>query len=464
MIRKCSFTIVIAVLVFTALSGSLNLHNETAYANTGEDLERDIDSYKQEQTEKEREAAKKEEELESIEEEIDDVKEEIKQLDDEVIETNEHITEKEAEVEETTARVEQLHEDIEELEERIAARDELLKERVKSMYQNGGNVNYLEVVLGAQSFGDLVERVSALNSIAQQDRAILEEHIEDMEALEIATEELENELASLENQMAELEVLKDQLEQQLDAKGVLIADLEAQGYEIEDNLLSIEEERELLKAQEEAAKQELAAWEEEQKRLEEERRKKEEEERRQREEAERQEAERKEAEKASQSSGSSSSNSTSSSSNNSSNETASSSNGGSATFHRPANGRVTSGFGSRTHPVYGTTRQHNGIDYGRDGGTGIFAAEAGTVVSARSMGGYGNTIIITHVIDGKTYATLYAHLASYNVSVGDRVSRGQNIATMGTTGTSTGVHLHFEVHPGGYSGGSSAVNPAPYLP
>ncbi|MCR6112099.1 peptidoglycan DD-metalloendopeptidase family protein [Bacillus sp. A301a_S52] len=442
---------VTAVLVFTALSGSLNLHNETAYANTGEDLERDIDSYKQEQAEKESEAAEREEELESIEEEITDVKEEIKQLDDEVIETNEQISVKEEEVDETTARVEQLHEDIEELEERIAARDELLKERVKSMYQNGGNVNYLEVVLGAQSFGDLVERVSALNSIAQQDRAILEEHIEDMEALEIATEELENELASLENQMAELEGLKEQLEQQLEAKGVLIDDLEAQGYEIEDDLLSIEEERELLKAQEEAAKIELAAWEEEQKRLEEERKKKEEEERRQRE-----EAERREAEKANQSSGSSSSNS--------SNETASSSNGGSATFHRPANGRVTSGFGSRTHPVYGTTRQHNGIDYGRDGGTGIFAAEAGTVVSARSMGGYGNTIIITHVIDGKTYATLYAHLASFNVSVGDRVSRGQNIATMGTTGTSTGVHLHFEVHPGGYSGGSSAVNPAPYLP
>nr|WP_276540566.1 peptidoglycan DD-metalloendopeptidase family protein [Salipaludibacillus agaradhaerens] len=442
-------------MVFTALSGSLNLHNETAYANTGEDLERDIDSYKQEQTEKEREAAEKEEELESIEEEIDDVKEEIKQLDDEVIETNEHITEKEAEVEETTARVEQLHEDIEELEERIAARDELLKERVKSMYQNGGNVNYLEVVLGAQSFGDLVERVSALNSIAQQDRAILEEHIEDMEALEIATEELENELASLENQMAELEVLKDQLEQQLDAKGVLIADLEAQGYEIEDNLLSIEEERELLKAQEEAAKQELAAWEEEQKRLEEERRKKEEEERRQRE----------EAEKASQSNNSSSNNSESSSQNNSSsNETAQSSNGGSAIFHRPANGRVSSPYGLRMHPIFKELRPHNGIDYGSAGGTGIFAAEAGTVVSARTMGGYGKTIIITHVIDGKTYATLYAHLEAYHVSVGDRVSRGQNIGEMGSTGNSTAVHLHFEVHPGGYSGSSSAVDPAPYLP
>jgi murein DD-endopeptidase MepM/ murein hydrolase activator NlpD len=456
-LRKFLFTIVTAIFVFSAFSGSLNLHNETAYANTGEDLEKEIDSYKQEQNEREREAAEKEEELEGIEEEISDVKEEIKQLDDEVIDTNDQISVKEEEVEETTARVEQLHAEIEELKERIADRDDLLKERVKSMYQNGGNVNYLEVVLGAQSFGDLVERVSALNSIASQDQAILEEHIVDMEALEIATEELEDELASLENQMGELESLKAQLEEQLDAKGVLIADLEEQGYEIEDNLLSIEEEQELLKAQEEAAKQELAAWEEEQKRLEEERRKKEEEERRQREEAERQEAERKKAEEASQSS--------SSSSNNSSNETASSSNdSGSAIFHRPANGRVTSGFGSRTHPVYGTTRQHNGIDYGRDGGTGIFAAEAGTVVSARSMGGYGNTIIITHVIDGETYATLYAHLASFNVSVGDRVSRGQNIATMGTTGTSTGVHLHFEVHPGGYTGGSSAVNPAPYLP
>ncbi|WP_416147189.1 murein hydrolase activator EnvC family protein [Salipaludibacillus sp. HK11] len=460
-------------LLFTILNGFITTPSTSA--NEGEEIEEKINSFREEQQEKEIEADRTEEELEEIEEELNVAESEIRQLDEAMADTNQQIDAKQTELDETTERVEKLREDIIELEERIAERDELLKERVKSMYQSGGNVNYIEVILGSQSFGDLIERVSALHSIAKSDRSILEQHVEDMEALEIAKQSLENELASLEEQMAELENLRTQLEGQVEEKNDLMEELQGKGYILEGNLMSLEEEQSLLKAQEEAAEKELAEWEEEQRRIEEERRKKEEEERRQREEEERkqreqeqrqqeqeqqqqqqQQQEQREQEQASQSSPSPST---------SSGESAQTSSGGSAIFHRPSDGRVTSSFNpSRVHPVRGTVSPHNGTDFGGRNGRNIYAAEAGTVISAGWMGGYGNTILISHVVDGKSITTLYAHLSSFNVSAGNRVSRGENIATMGTTGVSTGIHLHFEVHPGGYSGGSSAVNPSSYLP
>lgn len=92
------------------------------------------------------------------------------------------------------------------------------------------------------------------------------------------------------------------------------------------------------------------------------------------------------------------------------------------------------------------------------------AAANGFVSYAGSMGGYGNVIIITHSINGQTHATVYAHLNSIGVSVGQQVSQGQNIGGMGNTGRSFGDHLHFEIHVGPWNGGrTNAVNPASYI-
>ncbi len=105
---------------------------------------------------------------------------------------------------------------------------------------------------------------------------------------------------------------------------------------------------------------------------------------------------------------------------------------------------ITSGFGWRTDPIVGGSKWHGAIDIGTYGMPNyIFAAEAGRVSLAEWNGGYGNCIIIDH---GGGTATLYAHLSSYLVSRGQIVSRGQRIAKAGTTGYSTGVHLHFEVY------------------
>ncbi|MDE0162224.1 MAG: peptidoglycan DD-metalloendopeptidase family protein [Acidimicrobiaceae bacterium] len=122
----------------------------------------------------------------------------------------------------------------------------------------------------------------------------------------------------------------------------------------------------------------------------------------------------------------------------------------------PADGEKTSGFGPRVHPIFGTVRQHNGIDLGGDTGDRVRAARSGEVILAGQRGGFGNTIVIYH---GLGYSTLYAHLSRIEVSEGQNVQSGDRIGAIGSTGWSTGPHLHFELRIDG-----KAVDPTPYLP
>jgi murein DD-endopeptidase MepM/ murein hydrolase activator NlpD len=124
-------------------------------------------------------------------------------------------------------------------------------------------------------------------------------------------------------------------------------------------------------------------------------------------------------------------------------------------FVWPANGPVTSPYGYRTHPIFGDSRLHTGVDIGAAYGSAVFAASGGQVVFASTMSGYGNAIVVDH---GGGVATTYNHLSGFSVSVGSSVSRGQTIGSVGCTGYCTGPHLHFEVRIGG-----SPVDPMPYL-
>ena len=116
---------------------------------------------------------------------------------------------------------------------------------------------------------------------------------------------------------------------------------------------------------------------------------------------------------------------------------------------------VTSRFGPRTHPILGTVRNHTGIDLRGSTGTPVRAAGAGEVILAGPRGGYGNTVVIGH---GGNLATLSAHLSSVLVSPGQTVRPGQVVGLVGSTGMSTGPHLHFEVRISG-----APVDPLPYL-
>ncbi|MEM7275225.1 MAG: M23 family metallopeptidase [Actinomycetota bacterium] len=119
-------------------------------------------------------------------------------------------------------------------------------------------------------------------------------------------------------------------------------------------------------------------------------------------------------------------------------------------------GRVTSEYGYRIHPVYGTRRLHAGIDIGAPRGTPIASSNSGVVIFAGTQGGYGRTVIVDH---GGGITTLYAHMTEIGASVGQLVDRGDIVGLVGATGTATGNHLHFEVR---VNGGPS--NPRNYLP
>jgi murein DD-endopeptidase MepM/ murein hydrolase activator NlpD len=121
----------------------------------------------------------------------------------------------------------------------------------------------------------------------------------------------------------------------------------------------------------------------------------------------------------------------------------------------PCNGPITSPFGDRMHPILGYVRFHAGLDFGADYGSPIFAAQSGTVIHAGWYGGYGQSVMIDH---GNGTTTFYAHTSDLYVSDGENVQRGQAIASIGSSGFSTGPHLHFEVRVGG-----DPVNPISYF-
>jgi murein DD-endopeptidase MepM/ murein hydrolase activator NlpD len=129
--------------------------------------------------------------------------------------------------------------------------------------------------------------------------------------------------------------------------------------------------------------------------------------------------------------------------------------GGNPGFAWPCGGAVVSGFGNRVHPVLGTVRFHSGIDINCPDATAVGASAGGTVIGAGYDGGYGNAVVVDH---GGGFATVYAHLSRIDVSVGTAVSAGSVVGLVGSTGLSTGPHLHFEIRVNG-----TAVDPMGYL-
>ncbi len=128
-------------------------------------------------------------------------------------------------------------------------------------------------------------------------------------------------------------------------------------------------------------------------------------------------------------------------------------------FMWPISGRVSSGFGSRFHPIHRRVITHTGLDIAGPNGGAIHAADGGEVIFAGWKGGYGKAIMINHGNrNGQNLVTLYGHLSSISVSPGQSVSKGQVIGAEGSTGYSTGPHLHFEVRVNG-----APVNPMGYL-
>lgn len=363
---------------------------------------------------------------------------EMKRLELQIADTDKKIKEKFSQIEETKAEIEKLKAEIEELKKRIEKRNELLQERARNIQTNGGSVNYLDVILGAESFGDFIDRVTAVTTLVNADKQIMEEQKADKEKLESNQAEVEQKLASLNGMLKELETLQAGLKTQNERKKEIAKELAAEKKHLESEKMALEEEAEVLRAQSAAVEQAIKM---EKNRLAEEaaRKAREEKARKAREAA----AKRGKKNNSSVSSG---------------NSYAGTPAVSSGMFMRPSVGYISSGFGGRS------LGEHYGIDIAASGTVPIVAAADGVVSSSYFSPSYGNVVFVVHHLNGQTYTTVYAHMSSRSISAGSAVSKGQLLGYMGNTGHSYGQHLHFELHIGSWNAAkSNAVDPRNYI-
>ncbi|RZT21615.1 murein hydrolase activator EnvC family protein [Fictibacillus sp. BK138] len=399
-------------VVGTVLSLSLALSAFTVYHSESVVHAESLSSIKKKQQENAKKAKDSKSKLEANKESQASLETEITRIDKLSSDTDAKIEKKQADIKQTKTEIATLKEEIAVVQKRIDKRDKLLKERVNSMYESGGAVSYLEVVLGSKDFGDFLDRVLALNMIAEQDRELLEEQKKDKELLEDKMASVETKLSNLQKAMKDLQVLKEQLKAQMAEKDRLMASLQKEQGHLEAEMHKIENEAEILKSQEEAFKREQER------------------------------ARQQEAARRSSGGGSSSSAPVI----------------GNGMIIKPAAGAITSPFGNRSSGM------HEGIDIAQGGTVPIYAAADGTVIRAEYSSSYGNVVYISHSIAGQQWTTVYAHMSGTPlVSTGQSVSKGTKLGNMGNTGRSHGQHLHFELHKGPWNAGkTNAVNPAAY--
>lgn len=307
-----------------------------------------------------------------------------------------------------------------ELEASQAEEDRLNKQyktRIRSMEETG-SISYWAILFGANSFSDLLDKIDVIQEIAKADQLMLEKMKAVSEKIAAERQELEQQLTELDVTRAELSQQEQELEQQrTEADGLLIEMLAAYEEMNDDYEQNVAEEAALS---EEIAKSEAAYYAALSK-----------------EEAERIAALNRQN---SVSSGTSSSGTVSS---------------GGWLYPLPYTCQVTDSYGYRTHPLTGKYSWHNGVDFAANAGTAILATRGGTVTTASYTAAWGYYVVINH---GDGYSSLYAHQPSCSVAVGDYVSQGQTIGYVGSTGWSTGPHLHFTIY---YNGAD--VNPFNYI-
>ncbi|WP_368914578.1 murein hydrolase activator EnvC [Exiguobacterium acetylicum] len=344
--------------------------------------------------------------------------------------------------------------------------EELLGSRLRAVQQKG-DVKYIEVLLDAKDFGDLISRFSTVSEIIKQDDHVLQAYKGNVKQLSEQRSEQALLLESMKREQRKLLVLQTRIIAESELKRKLVVQLNTKVKELQQEQFSKAEEAEILADQRRLIQNELIALQEAERKAKEEAKRKAEEAARAAE-AKRQ-AEAAEAARAAEAKKKKSDAS-------SAEPTIPEVESPTATpeqpadavtsrpFHLPVQGYVSSPFGPRNNPLTGKPEIHKGIDLVNAKGTPIHAAAGGIVLRAGSATGYGNVVMVTHLIDGQVYTTVYAHLDSISVSAGQTVMPGKTVGTLGTTGWSTGPHLHFELHKGEWAVGQpNAVDPAPYI-
>ena len=313
--------------------------------------------------------------ISTIEVKQDQLLDQINSIMEKIDDTNSKIKSVNADIEEANAEIEELQKNIAALEKKIEERNALLEERARALQVNG-KISYIDVLLGASSFVDFIDRFSAVSTLLDADRKIMREQKEDKAKLEDDQVVLENKKKELESNQAQLKSLKSSLDSQKSEKDSLVSQLEAEQGKLESEKKLLEEEYSEALSISSELDSKISA---EQKRLAE---------------VARQQQQEKET-KAKQ--------------NGSTPEVSS------GTWTKPTNGRLTSPFGWRN--LGSGNEFHYGVDIANAVGTPVVAANDGVVSYAGSLSTYGNVIMVTHYVNNHTWTTVYAHLSSIQVSV-----------------------------------------------
>lgn len=400
---KRALCVLLCLLMVTGIAGT---YETSAYASelTNESIKK-----------KEEEISKAKEEKKALQSGLTNVKELKKQLETSKANLTNYVAELDANLVTIQAKIdelktlitekeEQITQKTKELEEALAvqqAQYEAMKSRIKFMYEKG-DMLYMELVFSAESFGEMLNKADYIEMLSSYDRKMLDEYVAYAEYVALCKESLEEEKTVLDEAKATVEEEEASL-------NALIAVKEQEIYNVSSDIKNkeqaIKEYEADIATQNETIKALEAAVAEERKRLAAEQGRK--------------------------------------------------YDGGVFTWPAPSSSRISDDYGTRTHPILGIQQFHNGVDLAAPGGSPILAVYDGKVVAADYNSSMGNYIMIDH---GDGLYTIYMHASALYVSKGTEVTKGQKIAAVGSTGRSTGNHLHFSVRLNG-----SYVNPWQYL-
>lgn len=329
---------------------------------------------------------------ELAEEQIGSVSELLRQIQSELDTALNELHAVEVQQSQVNAQIQQTEVELTAAQKRLDERERVLNKRLRDVYMHG-KLNYLEVVLGAKNFTDFANRLEFLKRIVSADLNLITEIRAERELILQKKQQLEEQRQQLAKLQVEAEAKKTVVENKKQDQLIVLARLQDEKVLAEASYAELQATSQDIEARIRARQQQGAS--------------------------------------------------------------AGQVVHGSGVFVWPTSGPITSPFGYRIHPIFGTQIYHSGIDIGVDTGTPIVAADSGVVIEADWLGGYGYAVVVDH---GNGLSTLYGHNSELAVSPGQSVQQGQVIAYAGSTGYSTGPHCHFEVRVNG-----SPVDPMGYL-